>query len=249
VVAPAGLRNGEEGAALDNESQRNLPRRRATGRRDGRQHATALRARPREGAGAERTVGHDGHAVLHAPGDDGVLDGALLKMVEDLIARDARAGQLPDGLELGDIEVADTPAANLAVAPQLLEGLHGALQRMLTGPVQQVAVESIGLESRQRALAGRDRSRARRILRKHLGDEEDLVAAPADRLRHQLFGGAGAVHLGGIDVRQAEVEAASQRGERGGPAILLDVPGPLPDDGDVQCGAAEPSPVHARQCR
>jgi hypothetical protein len=46
-------------------------------------------------------------------------------------------------------------------------------------------------------------------VRQHLGDEEHLVAAAGDGLYDDLLGGAVAVHLGGIDVVHAEIEAAA----------------------------------------
>jgi hypothetical protein len=44
-----------------------------------------------------------------------------------------------------------------------------------------------------------------------LGDQEDLVAAPGDGLRHHLLRAALGVHLGRVDQRHAEVEAEPQR--------------------------------------
>ena len=64
----------------------------------------------------------------------------------------------------------------------------------------------------QAPLAGGDGAGARGILRQHLADDEDLVAAPGDRLGHDPLGFAVAIHLGGVDQRHAEVEPELERG-------------------------------------
>ena len=151
----------------------------------------ALGVRAGEVAVAERTVGDDRDAVLLAPGEHGVLDGAFLEMVEDLVAGDAaRAGDPQGLLEVGIIEIAHAPGQDLPFAPKLLEGRECLLQRVVTPPVQEVAVQPVGLEARERPLAGRDRPAPRGILREDLGDQEDLVASPGDRLGDKILGGA-----------------------------------------------------------
>ena len=141
---------------------------------------------------AERAVGDDRDAVLLAPGDHGVLDGALLEMVEDLVAGDAalRRRSRRASSRSGIIEIAHAPGEDLPFAPKLLEGRERLLQRVVTPPVQEVAVQPVGLEARERPLAGRDRPAPRGILREDLGDQEDLVASPGDRLGDQILGGA-----------------------------------------------------------
>ena len=47
-----------------------------------------------------------------------------------------------------------------------------------------------------------------------LGGEHDLVAAAADRLADQLLVGEGAVHIGGVEKIDAEIERAMDRGDR-----------------------------------
>ena len=116
---------------------------------------------------------------------------------------------------------------------QLLEGGDRLLERMAAAPVQEVAVEPVGLQPLERPLAGGDRSVARGVLRQHLGDEEDLVAPPGDRLADDLLGRARAVELGGVDVGHAEVEAAAERADDRGALAPLDVPGALADDRHV----------------
>jgi hypothetical protein len=60
-------------------------------------------------------------------------------------------------------------------------------------------------------LAGGDRATSRGVARQHLTGEEDLVAAPRDRLADQLLGGTVAVHLGGVDQAYAKVERPKGR--------------------------------------
>ena len=80
---------------------------------------------------AERTVGDDRDAVLLAPGEHGVLDGAFLEMVEDLVAGDAACAGDPQGLlEVRNIEIAHAPGQDLPFAPKLLEGANVSSKRM-----------------------------------------------------------------------------------------------------------------------
>jgi hypothetical protein len=48
----------------------------------------------------------------------------------------------------------------------------------------------------------------------HLGDQEYLIAPARDGVADQLLGGAGAVHLRGVDVIHSEIDASSQGGDR-----------------------------------
>ena len=52
-----------------------------------------------------------------------------------------------------------------------------------------------------------------RALVPELGGQGDLVAAAADRLPHQSLVGEGAVHIGGVEKGDAEVEGAMDRGD------------------------------------
>ena len=56
----------------------------------------------------------------------------------------------------------------------------------------------------------------------------------------QLLGGAGAIHLRGVDVIHSEINASLQGGDRGGGVAFLDVPGPLADDADLALQRTEP---------
>jgi hypothetical protein len=108
-----------------------------------------------------------------------VLDGALLQMIEHLVARRTRrprgGGEL---VEVVDVEVADAPGEDLAGAAKLLEGRDRLGQGMRAPPVQEIAVEAVRPEPGERALAGRDGALARGVVRQDLRDQEDLVAPP-----------------------------------------------------------------------
>jgi hypothetical protein len=95
------------------------------------EHAAALRARAWKVPVTERTVGDHSDAVLLTPRDHGVLDRALLQMVENLIA-DKTTRDLPCLFKVGDIEIAHTPGENLPLALELLEGRDSVLQGVLT---------------------------------------------------------------------------------------------------------------------
>ena len=124
------------------------------------QHAAARRARVGEAAMAERAVGNHRDAMVLAPGQHGVLDRALLQMVEDLVAGDpALAAGFPGGIEVGHVEVADAPGQDLALLAEPLEAREGVLERVRAGPVQEVAVQPVGAQARERPLAGRHRRR------------------------------------------------------------------------------------------
>lgn len=74
-----------------------------------------------------------------------MLHGALLKMIENLIAyRSAAAAKPARLLEIGLIEVAYSPRQNLAFALELPKGLNRVLQRVaVSAPVQKVAVQPL----------------------------------------------------------------------------------------------------------
>jgi len=78
--------------------------------------------------------------------------------------------------------------------------------------VQQIAIEPVGFQPLQRALAGGDGAAARGVARQHFRNQEDLVAPSGDRFRDHQFGVA--IHFGGVDMGHAEIDAAPQRGDR-----------------------------------
>src|SRR5262249_59839948 len=183
VLRAGGLRDREQRRTPDQEAERHLAWRGAVRDGDLVQDAPSARARTREARVAERTVADDRDAVSLAPRDYGMLDRALVQVVEDLVAdRAAVAGQAPCFLEVGDVEVADTPGQDLACAPQLLECRDRVLEGMPPAPVQEVRVQPIGSETSERPLARLDRPVPGRMLGKDLGHQEDLVPTASDRL-------------------------------------------------------------------
>src|SRR6185295_8636181 len=160
------------------------------------------------------------------------------------------AGDLPvsrnaDGVgELLLVEVAQAPGADLPRLAQLFEGGEGVPQRMAARPVQEVAVEMVRPQPPEGPLAGLDGAAARGVLRQHLAHQEDLAAPIRDRLSHHLLHAAVAVHLRGVDVIHPRVEPAAQRLDGGAAVVLLHVPGPLADDGDLPAGGSEDAVFH-----
>ena len=131
--------------------------------------------------------------------------------------------------EVRHVEVAHAPGADLPGPEQPVERLERLVEaQVVLGPVQEVAVQGAGIEALQRALAGADGAPAGGVLRHHLGDQEDLVAAPLNRLRNHLLHDAVAVELGGVDVGHAELDAPAQRGHDRVPIVVVDVPVPWP---------------------
>ena len=119
-----------------------------------------------------------------------MLDRARSQMIEDLIAGMAFAGNLPNLIEVGRIEVAHPPGEDLALALKLVEPRDRVLKRMPAAPVQEIAIEPVSLEAGKRPLASRHHSTPRGVLGKHLGDQEGRVASPGDRFGDHLLGGA-----------------------------------------------------------
>ncbi len=110
---------------------------------------------------------------------------------------------------------------------QFIECGDGFLQRIRSTPMQQVAVEAIRLQPFQRTLASRDRAAPRCIARQHFRDQKNIVAPVSNGFgNHQL---GVAIHLGGVDVGHAEIDAAAKRGDRSRAVSAIDVPGALPD--------------------
>ncbi len=174
-----------------------------------------------------------------------MFDAALLEVVEHLVAGDASgAGDVQRLLQVRRVEIADPPGEDLAVFDQGLEGGDGVLQFEAPAPVQQVAVEPIGLQPLERGLAGGDRALPRGVLRHHLGDQEYRVAPAGDRLADDVLGGAGAIEFRRVDMGHAEVEAAAQRRQCARPPAPLEIPGALADDRHVAAGGAEWSLLH-----
>ena len=170
--------------------------------------------------------------MLFAPWNDAVLDGAFLQVIQYLVAGDrALVGNLRYSGEIVGVEIADTPGSDLAGGFEFLEGRDRIDERRLAAPVQQIAIEVVGAETLQRTLARLDGAPLRSIAWQHLGNQEHFVAPALDGIGHDQFGVV--IHLGGVDMGHAEVEAVTQRCGGGGAIAAVDVPGALPDHGDV----------------
>jgi hypothetical protein len=187
---------------------------------------------------AEWAVANDGYAMLFTPWYDGMLDSAFGKVVENLVAGySTLARNLQRLFEIGNIKVADAPGQDLPVALELLERADGSLQRVSPAPMQQIAIEPVGFEARERPLTGSDRPGAGRILRQDLRDQEDLITTTRDRLGYDVLGDP--VHFRRIDMRHSKVESTLQSGNRRGPAAAIYLPGSLADHSNVAISRTE----------
>src|SRR4051794_18169756 len=110
---PRRLWNDEDRGRAGEEGEGDLSRRRAMGRRDLGQHSSRRSARGREVILTEGTIADEGHAVLLAPGEDGMLYRPLLEVVEHLVADQTFTGDRTCFLEIVDIEIADAPGEDL----------------------------------------------------------------------------------------------------------------------------------------
>ena len=89
-----------------------------------------------------------GDAVRFAPRQHPGFDGSLLQMVEDLVAgHEADVDDLPHVLEILHVEVADAPRQHLFLRAKLFEGVDRLFQRIRASPMQEIAVEVVGLEA------------------------------------------------------------------------------------------------------
>ena len=92
------------------ESQRDLARRRAVRVGDLLEQRALAAAGGREIVVAERRIGHHRNTMRLAPRDHRVLDGALLQMIQHLIAGDfAGACDVEHLLEIARVKIADAP--------------------------------------------------------------------------------------------------------------------------------------------
>src|SRR5262249_34528607 len=151
-------------------------------------------------------------AVLAAPRPQLALDAPAHEIVEDLVGGGGRAaGQRPQLLHVGGIEIADAVVADLAGLLEGNEALDPFRPPRATPPVRQIEMDGVGAERLEAALAGGGDAAARGVVRIDFADDEGLVAAAGEGLADQLLDGALAVHLGRIDERQPEIEAEPQR--------------------------------------
>lgn len=84
-----------------------------------------------------------------------MLDGALLEVIEHLIAGDfAGAGDLFGFLQIRNIEIAHAPGENFPVLLELFESTDGLLERILPTPMQEITIERVGPQAFEGPLAG-----------------------------------------------------------------------------------------------
>jgi hypothetical protein len=82
------------------------------------------------------------------------------------------------------------------------------------------------------------------MMGKNLGDNEHFVASSSNSFGDDLLSGARSIHLGGVDMRHAEIEAPAQCGDRRAALGGFDMPGPLTDRGYLALGGTERMPLH-----
>src|ERR1700727_2879586 len=124
-----------------------------------------------------------------------MFDRAFLQMIEYLIADNPRfAGNLLCLFKIRYVEVAHAIGKYLALCTERVECRKRVLQWMRSAPVQQVAIEPVGLEVGERSLASDLRPQSGGMLWQHLGDQKYLIAPAHDGVAHQVLGGPGAIH-------------------------------------------------------
>src|SRR5438067_5766657 len=139
------------------------------------EHAAAVAAGIGKVTVAEGTVGDDSHPFSFAPRYDRVLDCPLLEVIKHLVAGDLSCpGDFERCVEISIVEVAHSPGEDFALALQILEGGDRFLKRMRAAPMQEIAIEPVGLESLERFFASRPGAIPRRILRQNFRDQENL---------------------------------------------------------------------------
>ena len=154
------------------------------------------------------------------------------------------AGQRHQIVQIRDVEVADPPVPDQAGVPQVAEGLEGLGQRHRPAPVQQVQIDPARVQPPQAALAGLHRALPGRVVRPHLGDQEDLFAAAGDSLADEYLRIPVRIHLGGVDQVHADVQTTAQRGNLRTAAspTLAEAPGALAEHRDLVSGRQRDGP-------
>jgi hypothetical protein len=179
------------------------------------------------------------------PWHNGVLNSTFFQVIKNLIAGEMTfLSDLPCFFQIRNIEVAHAPGKNHSITLQLIEGRYRFLERILTAPVQEIAIQSVRLEPNQGPLASLNRSCLRGVLRKNFRHQEDFVAPSSNRLTDQPFGSPRSVHLGGIDVVHTKIETNSQSGDCRKRVFALVVPGSLTDHRDVTPRGSEMALFH-----
>ena len=211
------------------------------------QHAASGRTGPRELRPAERRVAHERDPVFLAVGDQFAFDAAFAEVIEHLVRREfvmaERGLRRPQS---GDIEIAHAGEADAAFVDEVFHGAHGLADGVIALPVEEIEIQAIGAEALKGALARAQGAFVARIGGQDFACQEYLVAPAGDGLAGDLFGTSVAIHLGGIDVGETEIDARAQGvdGAALGVRRAFDHPGALSDDGDLHTGPAEGSLCH-----
>ena len=189
---------------------------------------------PQEAGLLERRVGHHRDVLLAQPRPQVPRDPAPREVVKQLVGGCCCAAwQRMEFLHVGEVEVADPEVADLAGGLQFHQGLERFRKRHAAPPVQEVQVYTVRAEPLEACLAGSRGAAPRGVFGQHLAHEEHFVTAPGDGFADQRLRATVAVHLGGVDERQALVEPQAQRGQFSGALLpaVAHVPGAL-----SQCG-------------
>ena len=143
-------------------------------------------------------------------------------------------------LQRGDRRLAQADVADLAFADQIRHRAHDVFDRHLRiDPVLIIKIDLLHAQAPQAALDGAPdilgaaadaaRRRIRRIAQDaELGGQEHLLPFAFDRFPHQRFVGVRAIHVGGVEQRDAQLQRPVQR-----------------DDGFLPIGAGGVEVAHA----
>src|SRR3989442_8061118 len=146
--------NREHAGVADGKPQRPLPGRGPGGGPALPQPGVAAKA-----ALSKRAVPDDRDLVAFADRKNGVLDGALLQMVEDLVAGDPVRPRDAHGFcDAVLVKIGDTPGLNFAIPDQLFERRDRIGETMSAGPVEQGAIKGLCAQAGQAAPPGGHRS-------------------------------------------------------------------------------------------
>ena len=176
-----------------------------------------------EESAADRRIGYEADAQLAHGGEDLLLRPARPERILGLQRGDAMHGvRAADGprRRLGEPDV-----PHLAGAHQLGHGADGLFDRRArVDAVLVVEIDGIDAQALQRGVAGganvfrtsidADPAPVGIALVAELGRQDDLVAAAADGAADQPLVGERAVHVGGVEKVDAEVERAVDGGDR-----------------------------------
>ncbi len=180
MIGTGRLGDREGGRPPRQEPKRDLTGGRAVVRRDLLQDAAARCSWAGEAAMAEWAVSDDGDSVILAPGLDGMLDCALLQMVKHLIAGDATLAPAFQAASRLDTSKLLTPQDRiLPCSRSCSKPAKVVLKRIRARPVQQVTVQPVGAQARERALAGRHRPGKRGVVGRTLETRNTSSRRPA----------------------------------------------------------------------